>query len=934
MTTHTQTTTADSNGRSGGDVYVFNQDAITELAWELEASQGNFTLILAHCNYETLREVIVQKLYDISPVNICELTLKRSAQTLLGEIQSVLPKDSPEALMIFGLETVKDLDSLLTATNQIREEFRKHFPFPLVLWVNDEVLKSVIRLAPDFHNWGGTPVEFVTVENRLFGALEHHKEHLFNAVLEAGTGQFIPNSALFGPGYQQELAAALEDLQQRGQTLTPEQAATLELFLGREAYVEDALEKALAHYQASLDAWQQMGQLIRQGILLYHIGLCYLRQAERYGANRCLCWEEAQHYFQTMLERFEQAQRPDLLARFIHQLGKTLQYLEAWEDLSELAERSLALQQAHSNFLQLAQAYGFLADVALHQSHWVEAKQTAQMALEVIAQLPAHQHWHRSPYLLLLAQAQQALGEFEQAIAHLETAQALGPQDAPQRYSQILACLGALYFQQKRYLKAFQVKQERRSIEKQYGLCPFIGAGRLKAKRHDGWSLAATEATTMAQEIAVSSRRQDVDHLFQRLAESRYKLTVLYGPSGVGKSSLIEAGLMPYLQDKEVIGTRDVVPVLLRAYPHWEQTLGQNLITALQSTPLEGDLPAACNGASDILNLLRQSEAHNLLPVIIFDQFEEFFFVCKDSDQQQHFFECFRDCLKIPTVKVILSLREDYLHHLLLQGKRHKVVLDSIDDNILDKKNLYYIGNFSPADTRAIIQVLTEHSRFFLEDNLIDAVVADLTDEFGEVRPIELQVVGEQLQAENITALVQYQERGPKAHLVLRYLETVLKDCGLENRQLAELVLYLLTEENTTRPLRTRTELETDLSTLPKALAISRDQLDLVLQVLVRSGLVFELPETPTNRYQLVHDYLIGFIRRQEPKLKELAAELEQERKKLQHSEQQLNTVLRQRLRRSIATGMGLGTLAVLAFGFALQTEYQRKEIAIREVEQ
>ncbi len=56
--------------------------------------------------------------------------------------------------MILGLESVKDIDNLLISANQVREEFRQHFPFPLVLWVNDEVLCKLIRLAPDLESWG------------------------------------------------------------------------------------------------------------------------------------------------------------------------------------------------------------------------------------------------------------------------------------------------------------------------------------------------------------------------------------------------------------------------------------------------------------------------------------------------------------------------------------------------------------------------------------------------------------------------------------------------------------------------------------------------------------------------------------------------------------------------------------------------------------
>jgi hypothetical protein len=104
------------------------------------------------------------------------------------------------------------------------------------------------------------------------------------------------------------------------------------------------------------------------------------------------------------------------------------------------------------------------------------------------------------------------------------------------------------------------------------------------------------------------------------------------------------------------------------------------------------------------------------------------------------------------------------------------------------------------------------------------------------VRPIELQVVGAQLQTENITTLEQYHQLGanPKEKLVQRSLEEVIKDCGAENERAARLVLYLLTNENGTRPLKTRAELEADLELL--GFESEAKQLDLVLEVLVGSG--------------------------------------------------------------------------------------------------
>jgi WD40 repeat protein len=353
---------------------------------------------------------------------------------------------------------------------------------------------------------------------------------------------------------------------------------------------------------------------------------------------------------------------------------------------------------------------------------------------------------------------------------------------------------------------------------------------------------------------------------------------------------MVDAGLIPALKEK-AIGTRKVLLVPQRVYTHWIEELGHCIAKALAEVAVSGEPIPKCDSLETILEQLRHNEHRNLLSVLIFDQFEEFFFVCKNRSDQECFAEFFHNCLNIPFVKVILSLREDYLH-LLLRCSR-KVKLDVINNNILDKEILYYVGNFSPEDAKSIIRSLTQRSQFYLEPELVDALVQDLARELGEVRPIELQVVGAQLQTETITTLAQYRERGPKEQLVHRYLQEVVADCGVEHQRAAELVLYLLTDENNTRPLKTRAELEGDLKALAANLTAEADKLDLVLRIFVESGLVFLLPEIPADRYQLVHDYLVTFIRhQQEPKLKELTAQLEKERELRSFTEEELRQAL------------------------------------------
>ncbi|MGB7445052.1 MAG: hypothetical protein WA919_28615 [Coleofasciculaceae cyanobacterium] len=218
----------------------------------------------------------------------------------------------------------------------------------------------------------------------------------------------------------------------------------------------------------------------------------------------------------------------------------------------------------------------------------------------------------------------------------------------------------------------------------------------------------------------------------------------------------------------------------------------------------------------------------------------------------------------------------------------------------MGKNILYRIADFTPSEAQSLIEQLTQRSNFLLESALIAQLVNDLAAESGKVRPIELQVVGAQLQAEGITTLGEYQQFGTKEELVKRYLAEVVRDCGEENQQIAEVLLYLLTDEKERRLLKTRTELNQELAELIPLFSLSPrlpvspsppTSLNLVLKILVTSGLLFLVPDTPDDRYQLVHDYLVPFVRQQQPKIQEVIAQLNQEREQRQQLERNIEQV-------------------------------------------
>lgn len=142
-------------------IAAYNEQSLRTLVRALHLSpKGEFSLILVRCNQVSLREQMTHRLRELSQLPIQELVLPASVKTLYTSIKTELGDEQPQALMIFGLESVKALDEVLTSANLVRPEFRKSFPFPLVLWVNDEIWPKLMRLVPDLTNWSAPSIKF------------------------------------------------------------------------------------------------------------------------------------------------------------------------------------------------------------------------------------------------------------------------------------------------------------------------------------------------------------------------------------------------------------------------------------------------------------------------------------------------------------------------------------------------------------------------------------------------------------------------------------------------------------------------------------------------------------------------------------------------------------------------------------------------------
>ena len=175
-------------------------------------------------------------------------------------------------------------------------------------------------------------------------------------------------------------------------------------------------------------------------------------------------------------------------------------------------------------------------------------------------------------------------------------------------------------------------------------------------------------------------------------------VTVLYGRSGLGKTSLLRAGLFPLLREQRLLPEQRFLPVYMRfevkpGAPPLARQLHQSVHDSIRAELPGAVLPSDEESLWEYLHRrdieLRNAENDRLTPVIVLDQFEELFTL---GERAPDLVEAFRNDLgdlaenRIPAdlssrieadeavaarfdlrsrnFKLLISLREDYLPDL------------------------------------------------------------------------------------------------------------------------------------------------------------------------------------------------------------------------------------------------------------------------------
>ena len=699
---------------------------LNKLKWELVQSKGEFNIYIAHCNYPDLRNEVNEAINKDYAGTVCLLEINKAyKKSLYEKAKESLSNDNFELLIIYGLEELIYIDSVLTITNKSRNEFT-NLKIPIILWVTDEVIQKIIRLAPDFEDWANfSYFTFDLKNNEKEIRIKSITDNIYKKILIAGAGTILANtdSALnneYGLNQKVVLETIYKDVKKKNLIIDVELEASLEFCIG--LYKEELISESKEHFNVSLMLWDRTKNYVRRGCAKYYLGRWWRTRALTVPKNEeYLCLKQTERLLESAIRDFETSSNDLLVGSFINSLAEVLHRQHNWPRLEDVSRKALAiLYKVNGDKYRIARAYGFLSEVKLNYHKWDEAIKYAKNAIRIFPndipldikkeekdRLDWEFSYHMGWYILPLAKSLFKKNKLTDASSELEKAkQITKPEYDPYLYIEILKELKVCYRQLKKYKEAFQLRVELESVEQQYGVKTFVGAAQLQPKKQymNPALVNISEKEEIAEELVLSGRMHDIEEMIMRLSRSDMVVLILHGPSGVGKTSLLQAGLVPALQKKEYLNEKKIVTILYPGiYSSWQDRLSEKLYKAFKFDNSENIIPSHDNLEDLIKKIKTISKKNDLSPIIIFEQFEKFFFSHQKLRVREKFYQIFRSLIDIPDAKIILSLREDYLHYLL--ECERICPLKRIDNDILNKQNLYYLGKLSIKDVRNLTRI-------------------------------------------------------------------------------------------------------------------------------------------------------------------------------------------------------------------------------------
>jgi len=223
------------------------------------------------------------------------------------------------------------------------------------------------------------------------------------------------------------------------------------------------------------------------------------------------------------------------------------------------------------------------------------------------------------------------------------------------------------------------------------------------------------------RERLVQKLHEKLIQLHQRDHSGQLRILPVLAPSGMGKTSLIRAGLLPELAAQPLPNCSRLNVLLLTPTPHPIRNLAQLLARTCRNSRKEPDIHALQQALFTdncaLRNTIEQSSLSSTPPpyLLVIDQLEELFSVCNSTEERHCFINNIlwaATSVHIP-ISIILVLRSDFLHHI----QQHHVLYQAVS------KNAFIVPILSSQELRQIIVEPAKRIGYLYDDKVVDTLL-------------------------------------------------------------------------------------------------------------------------------------------------------------------------------------------------------------------